>query len=301
MSPTILVTAATGQLGQLVIASLLARGDPAHDITVAVRSLDKVPSEWTAKGIKTRQIDYNAPASEWAQAAEGIDRVLLISSSTTGPERQQQHRNILEGAKLAGVQFVAYTSVLYCDSEYLSLANDHLATERFIKDLGIPYALLRHGWYTENFLRAAPGWQHGGVHYSAAPHAKFSPASRADYAAADAAVISAAEVKDSAVYELAGDEAMTYDALADAAGKALGKSVKHEPLEREALVQKLQENGLPPMWAAVLAGIDDAAEQTGGLFNDSKTISTLIGRPTTPWSQTIAEALSGDVSAAGAH
>lgn len=300
MSPSILITAATGELGKLIVDHLLTAGFPADHITVAVRSPAKVPSEWTAKGVKVQQIDYDAPASDWAQAASGIDRLLLISSSAHGPERQQQHRNVLEGAKLAGVKFIAYTSLLYCDSEYLSLAADHLATERYIKELGIAYAFLRHGWYTENFLRAAPGWKLAGVHVSAAPHAKFSPASRADYAAADAAVISAEKVDASAVYELAGDEVMTYDTLAEAAGKALGKEVKHLPLEREALVQKLQDNGLPPMWAVVLAGIDDAAEKTGGLFNDSKTISTLIGRPTTPWSKTITEALSANGTAGAA-
>ena len=282
-----MVTAATGQLGQLVIKSLLGRVAP-ETITVAVRSASKVPPEWTSKGIAVKEIDYNASSSEWAKATAGIKRLLLISSSANGPERQQQHRQILQGAKQAGVEFIAYTSILYCDKEYLSLAADHHVTEGVLAELGIPHALLRHGWYTENYLNSAEGWKHG-VHLSCAPTAKFSPAARADYAEADAAVVASGQA---GTFELAGDEAMTYDALAETAGKALGKEVKHVALAQGEFAQKLQENGLPAMWANIFAGIDEAAQRTGGLYNESKTISKLIGRPTVSWSETITAALS---------
>lgn len=293
MTPRIAITAATGQLGQLVVPALLDRKFPPSSLTVAVRNADRVPKAWTAAGVNVVQIDYDAPQNEWKDALAGQDRLLLVSG--LAPHRAQQHETILRGAKDAGVSFVAYTGLLYADKKYLALADDHYATENVMEELaagesGWTYALLRHGWYTENLLGHADGWKHG-VHLSAAPTARISAASRQDYAEADAAIISSDTIEMGPgvklVYELAGDEGITYDALVAAAGEKLGKEVKHVALGQDDLVKALEENGVPGPAAAFLTSVDVGCEQHGALFNDSKTLSKVIGRPTTPWKETI--------------
>jgi NAD(P)H dehydrogenase (quinone) len=88
----IVVTGATGQLGRLVIDSLLKKV-PAADLVAAVRNVEKA-KDIAALGIQVRQADYNQPSS-WDAALQGADKVLLISSSEIG-QRTQQHRVVID-------------------------------------------------------------------------------------------------------------------------------------------------------------------------------------------------------------
>ncbi|MEE7547495.1 NAD(P)H-binding protein, partial [Xanthomonas sp. Kuri4-1] len=159
-SPRILVTGASGQLGALVVEALLARL-PADRIVAAARhpqALDAL----AARGVTVRRIDYGQPDTLDA-ALQGVDRVLLVSSSEVG-QRTAQHRNVIEAARRAGVSLLAYTSVLHADTSALLLATEHRATEALLRDAGVPYVLLRNGWYTENYTAAlASALQHGAV------------------------------------------------------------------------------------------------------------------------------------------
>ena len=108
----IVVTGATGQLGRLVIASLLKK-TAASNIVAAVRNVEKA-KDIAALGVQVRQADYSQPAS-WDAALQGADKVLLISSSEVG-QRTQQHRSVIDAAKRAGIKLLAYTSVLHADT-----------------------------------------------------------------------------------------------------------------------------------------------------------------------------------------
>lgn len=271
----IAITGATGQLGQHVIESLL-KTVPASQIVAIVRN----PAKATAlsqQGITVRQADYSDEAA-FTTALQGIDKLLLISSSEVG-QRAPQHRNVINAAKAAHVKFIAYTSLLHADTSPLGLADEHVATEKMLAESGIAYALLRNGWYTENYLASAPAALVHGVFIGAAGEGKIASATRADYAAAAARVISE-DGHAGKTYELAGDAGWTLSQLAAELAKQSGKKVVYQNLSEADFAAALKGVGLPAGLADMLADSDTGASK-GGLFDDSHTLSKLIGRPTT--------------------
>ncbi|EHC9930988.1 NAD(P)H:quinone oxidoreductase [Escherichia coli] len=278
----IAITGATGQLGHYVIESLM-KTVPASQIVAIVRNPAKAQA-LAAQGITVRQADYGDEAA-LTSALQGVEKLLLISSSEVG-QRAPQHRNVINAAKAAGVKFIAYTSLLHADTSPLGLADEHIETEKMLADSGIVYTLLRNGWYTENYLAIAPAALEHGVFIGAAGDGKIASATRADYAAAAARVISEAG-HEGKVYELADDSAWTLTQLAAELTKQSGKSVTYQNLSEADFAAALKSVGLPDGLADMLADSDVGASK-GGLFDNSKTLSKLIGRPTT----TLAESVS---------
>ncbi|MFP8967370.1 SDR family oxidoreductase [Pokkaliibacter sp. CJK22405] len=279
------VTAASGQLGVLVLDALLARLHPS-DIIAVVRNPAKLAA-YAEKGITLREADYNDEAALQA-ALTGADRLLLISSSEVG-QREAQHRHVINAAKAAGVGFVTYTSLLHADSSPLSLAEEHLATEALLKDSAIPHAILRNGWYTENLTgNPGPALEHG-VLIGASGEGRFSTASRKDFAEA-AAIVLTGEGHTGKIYELAGDNSYTRAELAATLSELSGKPVGFKNMSMEEYAGVLTEIGLPEGLSFAIAGWD-AAAASQCLEDDSKTLSMLLGRPTTPYAESVKAAL----------
>ena len=277
----IAITGATGQLGQHVIANLL-NTTAASQLVAVVRNPAKAEA-LSQKGVVVRQADYGDEAA-LIKALQGVDKLLIISSSEVG-QRAPQHRNIINAAKAAGVKFIAYTSLLHADKSPLGLHVEHVETEKMLADSGIPYALLRNGWYTENYLASAPPALEHGVFIGAAGEGKIASATREDYAAAAARVI-AEEGHAGKVYELAGDHGWTLSELAAELAKQSGKKVVYQNLSQADFAAALKSVGLPAGLADMLADSDVGASK-GGLFDDSHTLSKLIGRPTTPLAESV--------------
>jgi NAD(P)H dehydrogenase (quinone) len=278
----IVITGATGQLGRLVIASLL-KNVPAANIIAAVRNVEKA-KDIAAMGVQVRYADYSLPGT-WDEALKGADKVLLISSSEIG-QRAKQHRTVIDAAIRAGVKFLAYTSVLHADTSPLGLAVEHKETEAKIRASGIPFALLRNGWYTENYTASVPSALEHGAVYGCAGDGRISSASRADYAEAAAAVLTA-DNQAGRVYELAGDTAYTLTELAAEISHQSGKNIGYVNLPEAEYKKILIQVGLPEVIAGLLADSDTGASK-GGLFDDSRQLSKLIGRPTTSLATAIA-------------
>ncbi|WP_312269369.1 SDR family oxidoreductase [Pseudescherichia sp.] len=279
----IAITGATGHLGQLTFNEIL-KTVPASQLVAIVRNPAKAES-LAQQGVTVRQAEYTDRAALTA-ALEGVEKLLLISSSEVG-QRAVQHRNVIDAAKAAGVKFIAYTSLLHADRSPLGLHVEHVDTEQYLAASGIPYALLRNGWYSENYLASVPPALEHGVFIGSAGEGKIASATRADYAAAAAKVISS-EGHAGKVYELAGDEAWTLSELAAELSKQSGKPVVYQNLSEADFAQALKGAGLPEAFANLLADSDVGASK-GGLFDDSRTLSTLIGRPTTPIRDSIRE------------
>jgi len=277
----IAITGATGQLGQRVIENLL-KTVPARQIVAIVRNPAKADA-LSKQGITVRQADYTDQMA-FTAALNGVEKLLLISSSEVG-QREPQHKNVINAAKAAGVKFIAYTSLLHADKSPLGLADEHVATEKALADSGIPFALLRNGWYTENYLASAPPAIEHGVFIGAAGDGKIAAATRADYAAAAATVISE-DSHAGKVYELAGDSAWTLSELAAELSKQSGKPVVYQNLSEADFAAALKSVGLPAGLADMLADSDTGASK-GGLFDDSHTLSNLIGRATTPLTESV--------------
>lgn len=270
----IVVTGASGQLGRLVIQSLLNKV-PASQIVAAVRQPSRA-SDLAALGVQVRQADYTQPALLDA-AFQGAEKVLLISSSEVG-QRAPQHKNVIDAAKRAGVKLVAYTSLLHADTTPLALAEEHLATEAYLKDSGVPFVMLRNGWYTENYLASVPPALQHGAFIGSAGEGRISSAARADYAEA-AAVALTTPGQAGKVYELAGDESYSLAEFAAELSRQSGKEIPYVNLPQADFKAALVGAGLPEPLADLLADSDVGASK-GGLFDDKRQLSALIGRPT---------------------
>ncbi len=279
---TVAITGASGQLGRLVIQKLKTLTDPA-----ALVGLARTPAKAADLGIAIRQADYAAPDSLTA-ALQGIDTLLLISSSEIG-QRTAQHRHVIDAAKAAGVKRIVYTSLLHADSSPLSLAAEHVETERLLKSSGLSYTILRNGWYTENYTGSVKAAVAGGAFIGSAGDGRISSAARADYAEAAATVLVSAG-HEGKTYELAGDAAYTLADLAAEISRQTGKAIPYKNLPESNYAAALAGFGLPEGLAAAIAGWDTGASQDA-LFDDSRQLSKLIGRPTTSLSASVAQAL----------
>ena len=280
----IVVTGATGQLGRLVIDELLKTAQAA-DIIAAVRSPEKART-LADLGVVVREADYSRP--EILDAAfQGASRLLLISGSELG-RREEQHRAVIDAAKAAGVTFIAYTSLLHCDTSPLALAKEHLATEQYLLSSGLSYSLLRNGWYFENQTAAIPAAIQNGAFIGASGEGRFAAASRRDYAAAAAAVLTRGDYNDS-VLELGGDHPYTRAELAAEVSKQAGKVIGYHDLSQSDY-QEILSTFLPGMLAEVIADAEAHAPQ-GALDDDSHTLSRVIERPTTSLEEAVADAL----------
>jgi NAD(P)H dehydrogenase (quinone) len=168
--------------------------------------------------------------------------VLLISGNEFDKGRVAQHKVVLDAAKAAGVALLAYTSAP--GSLTAALADDHRGTEAAILESGITYALLRNGWYNENYTEnLAPVLEYNAV-TQAAGEGRISSASRADYAAAAVAVLTG-EGHENKTYELGGDTAWGFAEYAAEVAKASGKEIAYNSVPVEAYQGILTGAGLP--------------------------------------------------------
>lgn len=282
---TLLVTAASGHLGRLVVDALLGRGVAASDVVAGVRTPSKV-DDLAARGIGVVELDYARPDT-LAPALEGVERVLLISG--TDADRVAGHRNVIDAARAAGVERLVYTSAPRVDEIDYALGADHKATEEAIAASGLSATVLRHNWYTENYLDAVARAAQTGEIVAAVGDARVASASRRDYAEAAALALTTDELAGRTL-EVGGDVAWTYDDLAAAATEVLGRPVTYTAVTRAQLEAGLQAAGLDAGTAAFVAGIDDAIAR-GALSQTDGTLSALIGRPTTPLVEGLREGL----------
>lgn len=285
LNTMIAITGATGQLGRLVIDHLLNRLR-ADQLVALVRDPVKA-TDLAGLGITVRQANYDDPASI-ETALSGVEKLLLISSNEVG-QRLPQHRNVIDAAKAAGVKFLNYTSVLHADRSLLGLAEEHRQTEAYLSASGLPFALLRNGWYTENYTASIPSALAHGALVGSAGEGHISSAARADYAEA-AAIVLAGPVESGQIFELAGDDSYTLSDLAAELSRQSGKEIPYRDLPEAEYRNLLLKAGLPEHFAALLAD-SDAAASRGALFDDDQQLSKLLGRPTTPLSESVREAL----------
>jgi NAD(P)H dehydrogenase (quinone) len=280
---TIGIAGASGQLGRLVVKKLKAKV-PSSDLVALVRT----PAGAVDLGVSVREADYNKPDT-LDRALAGIDTLLLISSSELGQGRATQHRNVIEAAKRTGVKWIVYTSLLHADTSPLNLADGHRATEAELRVSGIPFTILRNGWYTENYTASVPCALAGDAFLGSAGNGKISSALRVDYAEAAVAVLTS-HGHDGKTYELAGDAAYSLSDLAAEISRQTGRTIPYKNLREREYTAALTGLGLTEPLAQAYAGYDIGASQ-GALFDDGRQLSALIGRPTTPLATAVADAL----------
>lgn len=278
----IVVTGATGQLGRLVVTALLDRG---ADVVAAARD----PRRAESLGVPVREADYDRPETLPA-AFRGAEKVLLVSGNEVGM-RIRQHRAAVDAAKAAGVRLLAYTSVLHADTSAVAVAPEHKATEEYVRASGVPFSFLRNGWYSENYEQVIRQALTTGVITGAAGGGRVASATRADYAAAAAAVLTG-EGHERTVHELSGDTAWTMADLAAMITDVSGTEVVYQDLPPEVYATTLTGMGLSDEVAHMLARMD--ADIAAGLLADTPgELARLLGRPTTPMRETVLAVVKG--------
>lgn len=279
----ILVTAATGQLGQQVIEALIKAGTEPSQIIAGVRNPQKAQS-LEALGVQIRPFDYSQPDT-LDGALQGVDRLLLISGTNFG-QRVQEHQNVIEAAKNAGVKLLAYTSIL--NAGEMLIAGEHKGTEAVLKASGVPYVLLRNGWYNENYLGSIQQAAASGTLFGAAGEGRVSSAARADYAEAAAQVL-LTEGHENQTYELGGSS-FSFPELASEISRQTGKNVQYQNLPEQDYENLLVQIGLPAPYAHTLADADTGIVR-GELFTERDDLTRLLGRPAVTIAETVTQAL----------
>jgi NAD(P)H dehydrogenase (quinone) len=276
----IVVTGASGHLGRLVVEGLKQKL-PADQIVAAARTPEKAAD----LGVAVRKADYDEPET-LAGALDGADKVLLISGTEVG-SRVAQHRAVIEAAKKAGVSHLVYTSAPKADTTPLVLAPEHRATEEIVRESGLTFTLLRNGWYNENYEQTVQQAVQTGGFAGSAGEGRTASAARADYADAAVAVLTG-EGHENKVYELSGDVAWTRAELAAAISEAAGRPITYTDLTPEQHQATLVEAGLPEATAQFVVALDGNTRD-GLLADTSGELRALIGHPTTPIADYVAD------------
>lgn len=277
---TIAVTGATGQFGAIAVDFLKAKN---ANVIALVRNPAKI------SGIEARKFDYSVVEGQ-AEALQGVNTLILVSSNEVG-QRSQQHRNVIEAAKKAGVKHIVYTSLLNADKEngVKSLAGEYLDTEAALKASGITYTILRNGWYTENYTGSIPAALANNAFYGSAKNGKISSALRAELAEA-AVNVALGEGHDNQTYELAGSSSYTLADLAAEISKQTGKEIPYIDVPAADYAAALVQAGLDAGFAGLIAEWDVDASN-GALFSEDKTLEKLLGRSTAGLDVAVKQAL----------
>ena len=275
----ILVTGATGQLGTTVIRQLLQKVPPAQ-ITAFVR--DESKAVYLSKqGLPIRIGTYDDTKS-LDHAMQGIKTVLLIAG-TDEQNRVNQHQNVVDAARRAGVQLIAYTSRALKDPATLvnQLMKCHFQTEDYIKASGLSYRLFQNILYMDTIPQFVGGEAvfERGINVPAG-QGKVALALRSEMGEAIAnALVTPHE--GSTTYCLTGSESYSFYDIAEVLTNLSGQSVVYSPVKPATFEAGLIERGLSDTVARRITGfITDIANGQEDLV--SPDLERLLGRkPTT--------------------
>lgn len=270
--PTYAVTGASGQFGHRVVETLLDRGVPPEEIVAVARTPEKA-ADLSAREVDVRQADYSDPPT-LDPALEGVRRLLLVSGNEVG-YRVAEHTSVIDAASRAGVERILYTSMLNADTTLNPIAPEHKETEAVIRASGLPYTMLRNGWYIENYTGQLQQYLDSGEITGAAGAGRISAAFRNDYADAAATALMHDE-EGNLVYELGG-RSFTFDEFAHTLTLATGVPVVYRDFPAADYEEALQMAGVRPEKAGYLTAVDESIAR-GELETDSDDLARLLGR-----------------------
>lgn len=139
----------------------LIRMHAASDIIVSLYNLAGATAEITNSGVEVRRGNYSDPASLDAAFA-GADKLLIVSyPSIAHAERVANHKNAIDAAKRAGIKHIYYTSLAFASDSKAAVMQAHLDTEKYLKESGLTYTILREGIYSESYPLYFGFWSPG--------------------------------------------------------------------------------------------------------------------------------------------
>lgn len=253
--PRLLVTGASGQLGQRVLELLLE--SKVTNVIATTRNPEKL-SEFAARGVEVRHADFDDPTT-LPDAFAGADRILLISTDAVdgSDKRLNQHQAAVKAAEVAGVKHVIYTSMVNADDTPVKFAGDHYGTERALAESSLNWTVLRCNLYADLLLMGlSQAYQMGGL-FNASGDGKTAYVTREDCArAAFGALMSS--FSGQRILDVTGVEALSQADIAALATSITGQALNHVPVELAAIIDGMEKAGLPRFLAEIYASIDVA-------------------------------------------
>lgn len=281
MTEKLLVTGASGQLGQRVLELLLEAG--ANSIIATTRHPEKL-AHFANRGVSVRYASFDEPES-LKTAFEGATRLLLISTDALDEvgKRLRQHKIAVKAAVEAGVSHIVYTSLVGADDSPVLFAPDHAGTEDAIIQSGAGYTILRNNLYMDLLVQSVnQAYQIGGI-FAATADGKTSYITREDCAHAAVSALFA-PFTGKRILNITGEVAVSQADIASIASTITGKPLGYNPIPLEALIEAMVGAGLPKPVAEVYASIDVAIAQ-GKLGVVSSDFKNLTGRAPMPVSE----------------
>jgi NAD(P)H dehydrogenase (quinone) len=276
----IVITGATGQLGSLIVASLLERV-PAEEVGVSVRDLARA-ADLAERGVRVRRGDFGEPDS-LADAFEGATQVLLVSANELGGKAVDGHVAAIDAAIDAGAERILYTSHqgASADSLFAPMV-DHAATEAYLAKTGTPFTSLRNGFYatTIPFILGQALTTGEIVAPADGPVSWTTPP---DLAEAAAIILADPGRFDGPTPPLTAPDAFDFQDVADILTKLTGRTIRRTVADDDEWAAGLAAHGAPEGLATMLLGMFRAARR-GEFSATSPALGELLGRPATPLS-----------------
>lgn len=222
----IIVSGASGQLGELTVKELLKRGVPAKNLILVSRSPDKL-QEFAKQGASVRFGDVDKPDSLPAAYAGGTKMLMISLGGKPGdPPRPPRHKIAFDAAVKAGVKYIVYTSFMGAGTSDSPLSSDHFKSEEFLKASGAKWTALRNGLYAE-FVVEMPALKMAATGKATVDpkEPKMAPVTREDCAAAAAGALTTPG-HENKVYDITGPELIDTKGVAKLVSEVTGKPVQ---------------------------------------------------------------------------
>ena len=276
----IVITGATGQLGSLMVTSLLERV-PAEEVGVSVRDPGRA-ADLADRGVRVRRGDFSEPNS-LAYAFEGATQVLIVSANEIGGKAVDAHIAAINAARAAGAERILYTSHQGASADSLfAPMRDHAATEEYLAETGTPFTSLRNGFYatTIPFILGQALTTGEIVAPADGPVSWTTPA---DLAEAAAIILADPGRFDGPTPPLTAPDAFDFQDVADILTKITGQTIRRTVAGDDEWAAGLAAHGAPEALATMLLGMFRAARR-GEFSATSPALGDLLGRPATPLS-----------------
>lgn len=233
----ILVTGATGKVGQEVVRQLSAGGSP-------VRALVRDPARASHIRLPDVEIavgDLGRPET-LAPALLEVDRVFLASPAD--PDQVTLQGNLIDAAKSAGVRRIVKVSVAGGPDAGTQIGRWHWATEKQLEASGIAFTMLRPTLYMQQMLVYAPSIAESGTFSAPLGAGEVAAVDTRDVAAVAACALTE-EGHERRIYDLTGPEALSFDAMADAISAATRRKVSYIHVPPEYAKKQMLASGVP--------------------------------------------------------
>ena len=265
----IAVTAVSGQLGRSIALEAIAKTGQDKVVGIA-----RTPEKAQDLGIEIRKGDYDQ-RDDFVTAFKGIDTALIVSGMDEPDKRIGQHRNVIAGAKAAGVRKIVYTSIFghvgKCAFDAIIQSNHQ--TEEDVKQSGLEWVIGRNGLYIDADLEAIDDYRKAGKIANSAGNGKCAYTSRSELAAAYANLL-VDDALNGQIYNLCG-QPVTQQELTEVINTVFDQSLVYEPMSVETYLQdRIRAHG--EFFGTIIAGIYEGILK--GAFDISSDFKSAAGR-----------------------